>query len=245
MSLRVAFNGHETVKHLIESLGVPHTEVDVILVNGKSQDFSFRVSDGDEVGVYPDSEELNPYQLIHLKPESKSQPQFVLDGHLGKLATYLRLLGFDTLYRNDYDDLELAEISSHQQRILLTRDRGLLKRGQVIRGYYIRTKVPRKQVIEVLKRFNLIGRERRFTRCARCNGLLVPVSKAKVINQLEPKTRQFYNEFRICRGCDQIYWKGSHFDRMESQLQEMLDLAAEDPKNQRHTENFTPKEFES
>jgi uncharacterized protein with PIN domain len=151
--------------------------------------------------------------------------RFVLDGHLGKLASYLRLLGFDTLYRNDYDDDELADTSSNQRRILLTRDRGLLKRNRVWFGYCIRARSPGEQVVEVLKRFDLAERAHPFSRCACCNGLLTPVEKVDVFDRLEPKTKLYYDDFRICQDCDRIYWKGSHFERMESQLQDLLKLS--------------------
>jgi uncharacterized protein with PIN domain len=225
-TIEVAFNGHETVKHLLEALGVPHTEVDVIVVNAHSVDFRCRLADGDEVQVYPMARGRQLTPLIHLRPETSQQPRFVLDGHLGKLAVYLRLLGFDTRYQNDFDDDELAEISSREGRILLTRDRGLLKRSQVTQGYCVRAKMPRQQIVEVLWRYSLQAQVRPFSRCARCNGLLEAVSKDEVYERLEPKTRIYYDEFRICRSCDQIYWRGSHFERLEQQLQELLDLAA-------------------
>ena len=150
------------------------------------------------------------------------EPCFVLDGHLGRLASHLRLLGFDALYRNDYDDDALAEISSNQDRILLTRDRGLLKRNQVRSGYCVRAKSPQEQVIEVLRRFDLAEQAHLYSRCARCNGSLIPVDKADVFDRLEQKTRLYYDDFRICQQCCQIYWKGSHFERMESQLKNLL-----------------------
>jgi len=221
----IPFNGHETVKHLLESLGVPHTEVDVILVNGASVDFNARLVDGDRVEIYPGDERLTGESYVHLQPVGLLEPVFVLDGHLGKLASYLRLLGFDALYRNDYDDNELAEISNVDERILLTRDRGLLKRKQVRQGYCIRAKSPQKQVVEVLKRFDLAERIQPFSRCARCNGCLLPVAKTDVFDRLEPKTKLYYDDFRICKYCDQIYWKGSHFRRMESQLMALVELS--------------------
>ena len=226
VDIDMPFNGHETVKHLLESLGVPHTEVDVILVNGQSVDFAHRLTGGEHVSVYPVYETLDVSPLIRLRPKPLREPRFVLDGHLGKLANYLRLLGFDTRYRNDFDDQELAEISSRERRILLTRDRGLLKRGLVTHGYCVRAKASRQQVIEVLRRFDLAQNAHPFSRCARCNGLLQPVSKDEVFDRLEPKTKRYYHEFQICRTCDQVYWKGSHFERMERQLQELLDVAS-------------------
>ncbi len=217
-----AFDGHETVKHLIETLGVPHTEVDLILLNGESVGFDCQVQDGDRVSVYPVFESMDIKAISQVRPEPLREPRFVLDNHLGKLATYLRLLGFDTIYRNDFDDQELAEISSHDRRILLTRDRGLLKRSQVTHGYCVRAKDPKRQVREILQRFDLRGLAEPFARCARCNGLLEPVPKAEVYHRLEPKTKLYFEEFRICAECDQIYWKGSHFERMQGFIERIL-----------------------
>jgi len=223
--INVDFRGHESVKHLIESLGVPHTEVDVILVNGSSVDFSTHLDDRDLVEIYPVSNLLINLPLVHLQPDPLNESRFVLDGHLGKLASYLRLMGFDVLYRNDFDDDELAEVSRAEERILLTRDRGLLKRSQVSYGYCVRGKTPRNQIIEVLKRFDLSEKAKPFGRCARCNGMIIPVKKADVLDRLEPKTRLYYGDFRICRKCDQIYWKGSHFKRLEQILKSFVELS--------------------
>lgn len=204
------------VKDVIEALGVPHTEVDLILANGESVDFSYQVRDGDRISVYPVFESLDITPLVRVRPQPLREPRFVLDTHLGKLATYLRLLGFDTLYRNDAADHALAAIARAEQRILLTRDRGLLKHGVVTHGYHVRETDPERQVVEVLRRFDLFRAIAPFRRCLRCNGLLEPVPKEGVIDRLEPKTRQYYDEFSTCQGCGRIYWKGSHYQRMLS-----------------------------
>jgi uncharacterized protein with PIN domain len=223
--ITVTFNGHETVKHLIESLGAPHTEVDVILINGISVDFSNQLADGDQVDIYPGREIIDGIAIIRLQPVIFGEIRFVLDGHLGKLASYLRLLGFDTLYRNIYDDDELAEISQKDGRVLLTRDRGLLMRNQVRYGYWVRAKFPQKQVVEVLSRYNLADQTQYFSRCARCNGYLNPVEKADVFDRLELKTRLYYHEFRMCQQCNQVYWRGSHFERLEAKLKNFVELS--------------------
>jgi uncharacterized protein with PIN domain len=223
--IKVDFNGHETVKHIIESLGVPHTEVDAILVNGVSVGFAHQPVQGDQIDVYP-TRALEGIVRTHLQPEIPDEPRFVLDGHLGKLASYLRLLGFDTLYRNNYGDEELAKISNCENRILLTRDRGLLKRNLVSYGYCVRGKRAQKQVVEILRRYKLVDFTRPFSRCARCNGLLKQVSKADVYDRLEPKTKLYYDDFRKCEACDQVYWKGSHFQRMEKDVRNLLEVAA-------------------
>ena len=209
------FQRRGSVKDLIEALGVPHTEVDLILVNGVSVDFGYAVQDGDRVSVYPMFESLDIEPAVRLRPHPLREPRFVLDVHLGKLTTYLRLLGFDTLYRNDYSDAELARISSEEGRLLLTRDRGLLKRGVVRHGYYVRATEPFAQLVEVLRRFDLFGAIQPFHRCVRCNGAVEPVAKADVLEFLLPKTRLYYDEFYRCVACGRIYWRGSHYERME------------------------------
>jgi len=217
-TLRICFNGRQSVKHLIESSGIPHTEVDLVLVNGRSVDFSYLVQAHDRVAVYPVFESMDITPLLKLRPAPLREARFVLDGHLGRLAAYLRMLGFDTLYRNDFDDPELAQISAGQKRILLTRDRGLLKRSMVTRGYCLRTREPRRQLLDVMRRFDLSGQVRPFTRCMACNGLLKVVNKTEIEDQLQPLTRMYYREFSRCDQCGQIYWKGSHHARMQAVL---------------------------
>jgi len=210
----VKFKGRQSVKHLAESMGIPHTEIDLILANGRSVDFSYIAEDGDEISVYPVFETLNIAPLTHLRPEPLRVTRFVLDGHLGRLAAYLRMLGFDCMYRNDYEDAELAKISAEEKRILLTRDRGLLKRDIITHGFLIRTRDPREQLLSVVQRFDLHRDIRPFTRCMACNGLLHNAKKMDVVGQLEPKTKKYFNEFKRCENCGKIYWKGSHHERM-------------------------------
>jgi hypothetical protein len=148
----------------------------------------------------------------------------VLDVHLGRLAVYLRMFGFDALYRNDYHDEELAHLSSSQGRILLTRDRGLLKRSVVTHGYCIRATNPRQQLLEVLHRFDLVNLLNPFSRCLHCNDVLQPVDKETISQRLLTQTKEYYHQFWCCQSCDQVYWPGSHYQRMrlfiESVLQE-------------------------
>ena len=209
-----SFEGRSSIKDMLESQGIPHTEVDDILVNNKSVNFSYVVQDGDEISVYPVSA-TETRELGSVRPKPLLVPRFVLDVHLGKLATSLRMLGFDTLYRNDYADEELAHISSTEERILLTRDRGVLMRSIVSHGYYVRATDPQRQVVEVLQRFDLFTSVTPFRRCLRCNGLLEPVSKETITNQLPSLIQQTVDEFHRCEKCSQIYWKGSHYERMQ------------------------------
>lgn len=221
------FEGRVSVKHLIESLGVPHGEIDLILANGQSVDFSYIVEDGDRISVYPIFESIDITPLGRLRPQPLREVRFVLDIHLGQLATYLRLCGFDTLYRNDYGDEELARTASQERRILLTKDRGLLKRNLVSHGYYVRATDPAEQLAEVVQRFDLALSIEPFRRCLRCNGHLRPVAKEAILNRLQDNTSRFYDDFRICESCDQIYWKGSHYRRMRRFLSQVLGQATD------------------
>ena len=223
------FEVKSSVKDMIEALGVPHTEVDLILVNGGSVDFSYLVQDGDQISVYPMFEALDISPLVRLRPQPLRESRFVLDVHLGRLTTYLRMFGFDALYRNDYNDDELAHISSSEGRILLTRDRGLLKRSIVTHGYCLRATNPRQQLLEVLRHFDLFGQLKPLQRCLQCNGLLEPVDKAAINHRLLPKTGEYYHEFCRCQNCDRIYWQGSHYQRMQQFIDSVL-----------HAENTTP-----
>lgn len=209
------------VRDLIESLGPPHTEVDLILANGQSVDFSYLVQDGDRISVYPVFESIDIRPVLRLRPQPLRQTRFVLDVHLGRLAAYLRLLGFDTLYRNDYADEELARLSSSEERILLTRDRGLLKRAAVTRGAYVRASAPRQQLAGVLARFDLAASAAPFTRCLACNHPLERAEKDAVLPLLPPRVREKYDEFLRCPSCGRVFWKGSHYQRMGRMLESL------------------------
>lgn len=202
-----------SVKDVIEAFGVPHTEVDLILANGIPVGFGYRLADGDRISVYPTFERLDIAGLT-AQPEPLREVRFVADGHLGTLARYLRLLGFDTCCETEWSDETLATISLTERRILLTRDRGLLKRGAVTHGLFLRHDDPRRQIVDVVRRLHLGERLHPFTRCMACNGLLEDVDKDVVHEQLQPRTRQQFDEFRRCWGCHRVYWKGSHHRRL-------------------------------
>lgn len=213
------FEAPRSIKDIFEALGVPHTEVAVLLVNGKPVDFGYHVQDQDQISLYPTSEspESGPIQ-----PIPAGEARFVADVHLGRLAAYLRMLGFDTLYPDDYRDEELARLSSVERRILLTRDRGLLKRSVVTQGYYVHEIKPWQQLAEVLQRFDLFDAVASFHRCTQCNGLLKVVSKEAVADKLMPNTRAYYTDFRQCQSCGKVYWKGSHYEAMEQFLERLM-----------------------
>ena len=202
----LAFMNRQSVKHLIESIGVPHPEVDLILANSEPRDFSYLVQDKDVISVYPVFESFDIAAENKLRPEPLREPKFVLDA-----------------YRNDYADEELTEISHNENRICLTRDRGLLKRKIIKRGYCLRSLDSRQQVKEVLHRFDLLRSVKPFQRCVHCNGMLEDVDKKEIVDQLLPKTKRYYDEFRRCSECAQVYWKGSHFERIVNIIEGLLE----------------------
>lgn len=197
----VDFQGNQSIKHLIESLGIPHTEIGIIHSADGELDLRYIVQDADRLTILPANEPVKA-------------ARFLLDNHLGKLATYLRILGFDAYYQNDLQDDDLIELLCQDARILLTRDRRLLMRKIVTQGYCPRSLNPEIQTSEVLRRYHLKDLITPFHRCLRCNTLLIPVEKEQLLPRLQPLTRRYFDEFRLCPGCNQIYWKGSHYDRM-------------------------------
>lgn len=216
-----AFDGTPTVKDRIESLGVPHTEVDLVLVDGESVDFSHRLHGGERVAVYPVFEGFDIGPVTRLRPEPLRDTRFVLDVHLGRLTAYLRLLGFDCAYRNDFADEQLICIARAERRIMLTRDTGLLKDGRVTHGAFVHATRPIRQVREVLDRFQLEDRIRPFTRCMRCNGGIEWVSKESVGAEVPASVRRDFDRFSRCAVCGKVYWRGSHFDRLRAHFEKI------------------------
>lgn len=209
------FTGNPAIKDPIEAIGIPHTEVELIIVNGDSVGFGYRLQDGDRVAVYPMFESMDVSPLVRLRDKPLRNLKFICDVHLGKLARLMRIVGLDTLYRTDYTDAEIVEFAVKEKRIILTRDRRLLHHRVVDHGYCIRSQDTDEQMHEVLKRFDLKAEIEGLTRCPACNGSLESVAKETILDQLEPLTIKYYNEFFRCEACGQIYWKGSHFDDLE------------------------------
>lgn len=219
------FSRKASIKDMIESFGVPHTEVDLILVNGVSVNFAYAVQDGDHISVYPTFESFDISPLLRLRPKPLPLPKFVVDANLGRLTRYLRLLGFDCLYRNDYDDATVATIASEQHRVVLTRDRKLLQRKIITHGYFVREISPKLQVKEILTRFDLYRLAAPFTRCTHCNGMLKRTGKQEIEHHLEPLTKKHYESFLVCSDCEQIYWQGSHYKRAKHLVDEFTEMS--------------------
>jgi uncharacterized protein len=218
-TLERRFDAPGSVKDLIESFGVPHIEVELVVVNGVSVDLSYVVRDGDRAAVYPMFEAVDVTPVLRVRPAPLRDPRFVLDVHLGKLAAYLRMLGFDTFYRNCFDDADLVRVSVAERRILLTRDRGLLKHGALTHGYWVRETDSRRQLAEILRHFELKTHIRAFTRCMACNGLLSDIAKGEAIARVPARVAEAFDEFRRCGTCGRVYWRGSHHRRMQQWIE--------------------------
>jgi hypothetical protein len=221
-TLPVPLIGSPGVKDLIESFGVPHTEVDLVVVDGVSVGFDYNVLDGDRIAVYPVFESIDISETTRVRPAGLRRTRFILDVHLGALARLLRLLGFDAWYRRDYEDAEIVEEAARTGRIILTRDQGLLMRRAVTHGYWLRSQDPVRQAAEVVRRFDLAERVAPFTRCPRCNGLLEWVRKESVRRRLEAGTYEHYDTFYQCSSCGQVYWRGSHYEALAARIEAIL-----------------------
>lgn len=217
-----AFNGTPSVKDSIEAIGVPHPEVDLILVDDVSVGFDHQLTGGERVAVYPMFERVDIAPLARLRPEPLREPRFVLDVHLGKLARYLRLLGFDTIYDRSYVDATIVAVSVDERRIILTRDKGLLKHKEVSRGYWLRNIQPRLQIAEVIEVFDLRRTVRVFSRCMICNDTLEIVDETDVRDALPVGLRGQFEQVSRCPGCERLYWPGSHYDRLVDLVQDLI-----------------------
>ncbi|GAB3452093.1 Mut7-C RNAse domain-containing protein [Massilia terrae] len=215
-----------TTKHMIEALGVPHTEVELVLVNGESSGFGRLVEEGDRIAVYPKFEAFDITPLLRVRERPLRRLRFVADAHLGGLARFLRMAGFDTVYSNVIHDDEIEALAAAEDRVVLTRDRELLKRRTITHGCYIHTLKPEAQLGEVFDRLDLAGSVHPFSLCLHCNTPLHPVDKASVADRLPPAVREQHEEFNACGRCGGVFWKGSHWKRMSGLLARVTDAGA-------------------
>ncbi len=208
-----------SIKDTVESLGIPHTEIGAIRSGGRETDFGFIPEPGQQIQV---SEITPPFDVTRpskLRPAPLPTVRFIVDVNVGRLAALLRLTGFDTAYGNSLDDRDIAELAHGENRVVLTKDRALLKRSKIVFGRLVRAVLPEDQLTETLHFFGLAGPYRLFTRCLRCNRILEPVAKEAILHRLEPKTKKYFNTFKTCPDCDRIYWRGSHCDAMAAKME--------------------------
>ena len=215
-----------SVKDAIESAGVPHTEVDLILVDGVSVDFTHVLRGGERVAVYPMFERLDIAPLLRLRPVALRDPRFVADVHLGKLARHLRMAGFDTIFEPAWDDDRIVACSIAERRTILSRDKRMLQRSEVERAYFVRAIHADRQLGEVLRALQLETALRPFTRCRECNTPLTDANPGAVAARVPPRIRALYARYRSCPTCGRVYWEGSHFHRMQRILQHAREYSA-------------------
>ncbi|MCK5571954.1 MAG: twitching motility protein PilT, partial [Bacteroidetes bacterium] len=203
-----SFDDPCSVEQLLTREGVLVDEVDLVLVNGESARLSRVLKDGDRLSVYPVFESFDVRSVQNIRADPLRKPRFVLDVHLGKLASLMRMLGLDALYSNAYTDEEILAISRDEERAVLSRDRALLQHESLTRGYRVREKDPRRQVLEVLERFDLRESLAPLTRCLVCNTPLGKVAKEEVIDRLPPRVRETFEDFWQCMSCKRVFWRG-------------------------------------
>jgi uncharacterized protein with PIN domain/sulfur carrier protein ThiS len=215
-----------TVKHTIEALGVPHTEVELVMVNGESVGFDRRIADGDRISVYPLCESLDVTPILRVRAQALRHTRFVADAHLGGLARLLRIAGFDTRFENAVSDADIVALSRDEHRIVLTRDLELLKRRDLTHGCYVRAIKPPEQFREIVARLDLAAGFRPFSLCLECNAPLLAIEKALVSARVPPMAYARHEHFSTCERCHRVYWEGTHWRRMR----EMLDAIYVHPK---------------
>ncbi len=210
-----------TIRHVIEHYRIPAEEVDLLLVNGESAELDHKIIGGDRISVFPVFESFDIARTTRVRVRALREVRFVADVHLGKLASHLRMLGFDTLYRNDFNDKHLIRLSMEFQRTLLSKDHALIATPELTRAILVRSQDPREQLLEILNRLDLFHASHPFTRCIACNTILEPAEKQRIITRLPPNVIPLYNEFRTCPECDRLYWKGSHYQKMAEFMREL------------------------
>jgi len=219
VSFMQPFQGCPAVRDVIQAIGVPHTAIDLVLVDGRSVDFAYRLEGGERVAVYPVFERLDISPLLRLRSQPLRRTRFILDVHLGKLARYLRMLGFDCAYCSDADDAGIIDQALAEQRIILTRDIGILKQKRVRHGYWLRSTEPEQQLTEVVEALDLRGRLQPFTRCLECNGSIHRVSHEALAGLVDAEIVARFDRFWQCTSCRKVYWRGSHYERMLQAVQ--------------------------
>lgn len=208
-----------SIKDVAEALGVPHTEVYSVMAEGKESDLDTLLRAGQSVDLRPAQPPVDPLCSTRLRPCPLPELRFVVDENVAGLALLLRALGYDAAYDRTWDDEAIADLARDEDRFVLSRDRGLLKRSRVIWGRLVRSQEPDGQLAEMVRFLGITRAPQPFVRCLRCNLITEPVSKGRILHRLEPRTSKYFNEFRLCRGCNRIYWRGSHHAHLKERLE--------------------------
>ena len=219
---QVDFEGRRSLKDMIEALGVPHTEIDLILVNGKSVNFAYVLQDWDRVSVYPVYECLNIENVTRLRKVPLRKTKFIADIHLGDIVKYMRALGFDVCFDPSLSTRKIIEISKQKSRIILTKSRQLLKFKEVTHAIFIRPGTTAEQIKGILDYLDIKDRIKPFSRCLCCNSVLKNVSKESIAERIPPKTKELCDQYTYCKFCDKVYWRGTHFIKMNKAIDHIL-----------------------
>jgi hypothetical protein len=219
---RVDFKRRRSVKDMIEALGVPHTEIDLILVNGKSVDFAYVPKDVDRISVYPVFESLNIENVTRLRKVPLRKTKFIADIHLGDIVKYMRALGFDVFFNPSFSSRKIIDISKMENRIILTKSRRLLKFKEVTHAIYIRPGTTAEQIKRILDYLDIKDSINPFSRCLRCNSVVKSVPKESIADRIPPKTKEFCDQYTYCKFCDKIYWNGTHYIKMNKAIDHIL-----------------------
>lgn len=215
------FRGSPSIKDAIEAQGIPHTEVEIIVISDKSVGFDYRLRNGDRIAVYPVFESLDISPLLRLRPSPLRNVRFIVDRNLLKLARWLRLLGFDTRDETDLSGMQIVKISQLENRVILTTDKNILKIKNVTHGYFVRDRRVEGQIQEIVKRFDLRNQIKPFTRCTVCNGILHPVGKASITGNIPKRVRDNFEYYMRCSQCRKIYWEGSHYKKIRQKIEQI------------------------
>lgn len=219
--VQYSLNRRASVKDIIESLGVPHTEVGKILVDGSETDFDYLPGGEEDIHIYPMTGGVVASLPSLLWQERWNFDRFMVDVNVLKLARNLRMAGIDTTIVPDLDLIDIGVSATEQARVLLTRNRQLLKCSTVMYGQLLRFEDHLTQLREVVDRFRLKSQLQPFSRCLTCNGLLEPIAKESIEHLLQPLTKRYYTIFKRCDHCLAIYWHGSHMQHMQAILDEI------------------------
>jgi len=210
----VKYEKRISVLNALHIFNIPQKKVDLLLVNQKSKGFDYVLKNNDRISVYPVFELFDITDLTKVREKPLRNIKFVCDVHLGKLCKYLRMLGFDTLYSNQNKPNDIVKISNNDNRIVLSKDYSYNKNKNITHFYWVRSSDSREQLKDLIRKMQLVKSINPFTRCIICNDYIKEIDKNKVKDRLLPNTNKFFNKFYICRTCDKIFWKGSHYEDM-------------------------------